>query len=184
MSETDKMMRIAGRKDDGTAGALNVNANGGIESNITGVDIAMPTDLQYHALADDNPIPVKEMSDFLELIDLASGEEIRDTSNSSHRWLIDARKYKKINAIWIDNLHDVELQFRVYFSYLNQYNGNNMQQINLDSYNKVPMNKRVRVDSVDIPKLNSSSIYVFLNFYSTTVPTTGSLTVKVEGVLR
>ena len=52
----DKMMRIAGRGDDGTAKAIGTDNNGSIKVKLASSDVAVPVDIQYHDLA--TPIPV------------------------------------------------------------------------------------------------------------------------------
>lgn len=178
-------MRIAGRKEDGKAGALQLNKNGGLETNVNGVDIALPTDLQYHALADDNPIPVVNHTDVIAAFELAKNVEIRDL-DSGNKWMLDTRGFRRINAIWIRNNHNEALSFYIYFSRSEYYSANNMYRVNQDTTDSVESNKTIRIDETDTPSLKSPSSFIFINIRasSSSIPTEGDLTIHIEGEVR
>src|SRR5699024_8369069 len=70
----------------------------------------------------EDALPVEVTGDYLELIDLLNKEEIREESLTGTSILVEANEYRGFNAIWIQNTTDVVLNFRLFYSYLPQYN--------------------------------------------------------------
>lgn len=130
----------------------------------------------------EDAMPVIETGDYLKLIDLLTNEEIREQSGTGTSILVEANEYRGFNAIWIQNTTDVVLNFRLFYSYLPQYNGQNMYQLKQID---VPSGSLSRFDASDIEGLDTSTFYAYFNFrFKDAAPTSGFVTAKTEAILR
>lgn len=182
MDTPDKMLRVAGRKEDGTAGPVKLNGNGGVETNITGVDIALPVDLQYHALENDNPIPVKNVGQATSVINIANEVEVRE--GDIFTYTFEAFKYQGINAIWLNNSHDKDINVRIYAGLSDYFHSDLRFQINKDEgeFKIIPAESVVRVDFIDLPRLKNKFNYIHINIHPSpeNIPVEGSITIDIE----
>src|SRR5699024_6577742 len=127
-------------------------------------------------------LPAEMIGNYIDMVDLLTNEEIREQSGTGTSILVEASKYKGFNAVWIRNTTDKILNFRLYFSYLPHYNGNNMYQL---AQIDIPSGSNIRIDSNVIEGLDTSTFYAFFNFrFKDAAPTSGFVTAKAEAILR